>query len=258
MFDFDPRRLEKLAALRESGVEPYPNGQRVTHRLAELIAAGGDKDDVTLKADVTTEFCTAGRLRFKNEMGKAGFARIQDESGRIQIFVRKNDLGDEAFDAIWKKLDLGDWVWARGTLMRTRKGELSLRCTELQLYAKCIESLPDKHKGFTDPEQRQRMRYLDLFINEDTRETFRKRSMIVRGLRSYFDGQGFMEVETCREMLVSVNEFGQSHVLSRRDRTRRLRPLVFGREALGRVADCRNCRSRCRAASASRRQHASR
>lgn len=196
MFDFDPRRLEKLAALRESGVEPYPNGHNVTHRLAELIEAGGDKDDATLKEEVLTEFRIAGRLRFKNEMGKAGFARIQDESGRIQIFVRKNDLGEEAFDAIWKKLDLGDWVWARGTLMRTRKGELSLRCAELQLYAKCIESLPDKHKGFTDPEQRQRMRYLDLFINEDTRETFRKRSMIVRGLRNYFDGQGFMEVET--------------------------------------------------------------
>lgn len=196
MFDFDPRRLEKLAALRESGVEPYPNGHSVTHRLAELIEAGGDMDDATLKETVLTEFRIAGRLRFKNEMGKAGFARIQDGSGRIQIFVRKNDLGEEAFTSVWKKLDLGDWIWARGTLMRTRKGELSLHCAELQLYAKCIESLPDKHKGFTDPEQRQRMRYLDLFINEETRETFRKRSQIVRGVRDYFDSKDFMEVET--------------------------------------------------------------
>ena len=195
MYPFDPKRLEKLDALRELGVEPWPNGLPVDHRLADVIEAGGDKENDELEA-LALEFTVAGRLRFKNEMGKAGFARVQDQSGRLQLFVRKNDLGEETFANVWKKLDLGDWVWARGTLMRTRKGELSLRCSELKLYSKCIESLPDKHKGFNDPDLRQRMRYVDLFVNEQVRDTFVKRSAIVKAIRSYFDDRGFMEVET--------------------------------------------------------------
>ena len=150
MYTFDPKRLEKLAALREAGVEPYPNGfDKPTHTLAELKAIGGEAPNEELQTNETV-FTVAGRLRFKNEMGKAGFARIQDESGRMQLFIRKNDLGEDTFRDVWKKLDLGDWVWARGRLMRTRKGELSLHLSELKLYAKCIESLPDKHKGFND------------------------------------------------------------------------------------------------------------
>ena len=196
MYDFDPKRLEKLATLRESGVEPYPNGfDKPTHTLAQVAELGGERSNEELSAE-STEFIVAGRLRFKNEMGKAGFARIQDGSGRMQLFVRKNDLGEEAFDAVWKKLDLGDWVWARGSLMRTRKGELSLHLTELRLYAKCIESLPDKHHGFNDGEMRQRMRYLDLFVNEDTRKTFALRSAVMRSIRRFFDERAFMEVET--------------------------------------------------------------
>ncbi len=196
MYDFDPKRLEKLAKLRESGVEPYPNDfARPTHTLADVAAVGGERSNEELEQE-STEFIVAGRLRLKNEMGKAGFARIQDESGRLQLFVRKNDLGEELFTTVWKKLDLGDWVWARGRLMRTRKGELSLRLSDLRLYAKCIESLPDKHKGFTDGEMRQRMRYLDLFINEETRRTFKLRSAVVRYTRDFFDQRGFMEVET--------------------------------------------------------------
>ncbi len=196
MYDFDPSRLEKLAKLRESGVEPYPNGfDKPTHSLTQVAGVGGERSNEELEQE-TTEFIVAGRLRFKNEMGKAGFARIQDESGRLQLFVRKNDIGEESFTTVWKKLDLGDWVWARGRLMRTRKGELSIRVAELRLYAKCIESLPDKHKGFTDGEMRQRMRYLDLFINEETRRTFTLRSAVVRHVRNFFDRRGFMEVET--------------------------------------------------------------
>lgn len=196
MYTFDPKRLEKLAALREAGVEPYPNGfDKPTHTLAELKAIGGEAPNEELQTNETV-FTVAGRLRFKNEMGKAGFARIQDQSGRMQLFIRKNDLGEDTFRDVWKKLDLGDWVWARGRLMRTRKGELSLHLSELKLYAKCIESLPDKHKGFNDGEMRQRMRYLDLFINEETRARFALRSAVVRYVRTFFDGRGFMEVET--------------------------------------------------------------
>ena len=196
MYDFDPKRLEKLAALRESGVEPYPNGfDKPSHSLSGLSELGGERSHEDLVAD-KSEFIVAGRLRFKNEMGKAGFARIQDGTGRLQLFLRRNDLGDETFERIWKKLDLGDWVWARGTLMRTRLGELSLHVRELRLYAKCIESLPDKHHGFNDGEMRQRMRYLDLFVNEETRKTFTLRSAVMRSIRRFFDDRGFMEVET--------------------------------------------------------------
>jgi lysyl-tRNA synthetase class 2 len=194
MFEFDPQRLEKLALLREMGIPPYPNGLEVKNALADVVAAGGDRDGEDLDSD-DTEFTVAGRLRFKNEMGKAGFARLQDQSGPLQIYVRKNDLGEDAF-ATWKKLDLGDWVWVQGTMMRTRTGELTLKATSLRLYAKCIESLPDKHHGFTDPEARQRMRYLDLVMNDSTRDTFLARSRIVREIRTFFDSRGYTEVET--------------------------------------------------------------
>ncbi|MCB9759364.1 MAG: lysine--tRNA ligase [Alphaproteobacteria bacterium] len=195
MYEFDPKRLEKLAALRDSGIAPYPNGLPVTHALSDVIEAAGDRPDEVLAED-TRVFTVAGRLRFKNEMGRAGFARIQDQSGRLQIYVRKNLVGPERFADVWKKLDLGDQVWVAGTLMRTRTGELTLKATDIALYAKCLESLPDKHNGFLDPELRRRMRYVDLFMNDDSRETFRLRSAMVRYIRDWFHTHGFMEVET--------------------------------------------------------------
>ncbi len=194
MFEFDPSRVEKIAALREAGIAPYPNGFPVENVLSEVLEAAGDRDNEALEAD-ESRFVVAGRLRFKNEMGKAGFARIQDRSGRLQIYVKKNIIGEEAF-LTWKKLDLGDWVWVRGSLMRTRTGEVTLKAEEIRLYAKCMQSLPDKHKGFTDPESRQRMRYLDLVMNDASRATFLMRSQVVREIRAFFDNRGFVEVET--------------------------------------------------------------
>ncbi|MCB9794152.1 MAG: lysine--tRNA ligase [Alphaproteobacteria bacterium] len=195
MFEFDPRRLEKLAALREAGVAPYPNGFDVTHTHQDVLDAAGERPDEELSEDTST-FSVAGRLRFKREMGKAGFAKLQDGSGILQIYVKKDLVGPEAFAEVWKKLDLGDQVWVTGTLMRTRTGEVSLKATGIALYAKCLESLPDKHHGFQDPEARRRMRYLDLFMNEDSRETFRLRSAMMSYIRRWFEDRGFMEVET--------------------------------------------------------------
>ncbi len=194
MYAFDDTRLEKLDALREAGIEPYPKALPVHHTLADVVAAAGELPDEDLQG-IETVFTVAGRLRFKNEMGKAGFARLQDPSGRLQVYVKKNVVGPENF-AAWKKLDLGDLVHVSGRLMRTRTGEVTLKATALRLNAKCIASLPDKHKGFTDGEQRQRMRYLDLMMNDATRETFRRRAAIVRGTRDFFEARGFMEVET--------------------------------------------------------------
>jgi lysyl-tRNA synthetase, class II len=194
MFNFQKERIEKLNRLRESGIQPYPHGIHISHSSHEVLALIGDRTKEELNEDIT-EVVVSGRLMFKNEMGKAGFARIQDDTSVLQIYIRKNSVGDAAFD-LWKKLDLGDHVWFRGTLMRTGKGEPSLKAVELKLAAKCIESLPDKHKGLSDTETRARQRYLDLFINAQAKETFRRRSQIVSYIRRYFESRQFMEVET--------------------------------------------------------------
>ena len=195
MFEFDGKRLEKLEALRAAGVDPYPHGLRVTHTLAAVAELAGERPGEELAAD-PTEVQIAGRVLFKNEMGKAGFARLQDRSGRMQVYLRKDEIGEDAFRDIWKKLDLGDHIWGRGRLMRTKTGETSVHLSELRLAAKCINSLPDKHKGLHDPEFRNRHRYVDLFVNEESREVFLRRSRIVRAIRNFFEARDFVEVET--------------------------------------------------------------
>ncbi len=195
MYEFDARRLQKLDVLRDSGVTPFPHNLRVSHTTAEVLALIGDRTDASLSAD-ETEVTFAGRLMFKNEMGKVGFARLQDRTGRLQVFVRKNSLPEGVFNQVWKKLDTGDHVWVRGRMMRTRTGEATVRASELVLAAKCIANLPDKHKGATDPEFRNRHRYVDLFINPESRETFKLRSKVVRAVRDFFEARDFVEVET--------------------------------------------------------------
>ena len=194
MFDFDARRTDKLDALREAGQEPYPHGLHVEHTAVEVLALIGDRPEEELSAD-PSRVTVGGRLMFKNEMGKAGFARIQDRSGRIQIYIKKNVVGEDAF-AAWKRLDLGDHVVVTGGFMRTRTGEPTIAAESLVLASKCIASLPDKHKGVEDREFRARHRYVDLFINEWSREVFIKRSRIVRGIRDFFEARDYLEVET--------------------------------------------------------------
>jgi lysyl-tRNA synthetase class 2 len=191
---FEARRLEKLDVLGELGIAPYPHNLRTTHSTAQVLELIGEREGPELDAD-ETEVVVAGRLLFKNEMGKAGFGRFQDRAGRIQFFVRKNTIGEEAFQ-VWKKLDNGDHVWVRGRLMRTRTGEPTVKALELRLAAKCIATLPDKHKGATDPEFRNRHRYVDLFVNQDSRETFQRRSKVVRAVRDFFEARDYVEVET--------------------------------------------------------------
>ena len=195
-FEFDEKRLEKLSSLAEAGHPPYPHGLQVSHSLEDVVALIGDRPDAELQADPTV-VTVAGRLLFKNEMGKAGFGRVQGPGGErlLQFYIRKNDVSEASFD-VWKKLDMGDHVWFTGRFMRTRTGEPSVAVTELRLAAKCIASLPDKHKGLTDPEFRNRHRYVDLFIHPEHREVFLKRSRIVRCIRDLLEGQGFVEVET--------------------------------------------------------------
>ena len=195
MYPFDPERLDKLAALRADGVEPYPHGLHVTHTAAEALALVGEREAAELDAD-PTEITVAGRVMAKNEMGKAGFARLQDRSGRVQVYIKKNVIGDDAFASVWKRLDLGDHLHVTGTLMRTRTGEPTIAAKAITLAGKCITSLPDKWKGISDTEFRYRHRYVDLFMDDESRTTFQRRSEIIRRIRGFFEARDYLEVET--------------------------------------------------------------
>ena len=212
MFTFDPDWLQKVEELRNDGVRPYPDASdfQITHLSTELFEAVGDlenPDDANLGT-----VRVAGRVMFRNKMGRAMFTRIQDRGlatvdstdkdgntvklgGRFQVYIREDRVGEEAFSSL-KKLDIGDFIWAEGHLFRTRTGELTLKATQCVLASKIMNSFPDRWNSLTDIQTRSRQRYVDLFMNEDTRTTFRKRSQIVKYVRQFFEEREFMEVET--------------------------------------------------------------
>ena len=176
-------RRAKLASLRDEGVA-FPNAYRREALAADLTAAHGDKDKPELEAaQIPTKI--AGRIVLRRIMGKASFATIQDGSGRIQAYLRKQDL-PEGLYAQFKTWDLGDIVGIEGHLFKTNTGELSVHATDAVLLTKALRPLPDKHKGLTDTEQRYRQRYLDLIANPEVKETFVKRAGIVSAIRGYF------------------------------------------------------------------------
>ena len=146
MYEFDADRIAKVRALQADGVPTWPAGFPVTHSAAAVRALHAALPEGTELAEVGTDLCLAGRLMFKNEMGKAGFGRILDGSGRIQFYLRRDDVGEATFN-LWKRLDLGDIVGLRGGLMVTRTGELSVHVCELTLLSKCVRSMPDKFHG---------------------------------------------------------------------------------------------------------------
>jgi lysyl-tRNA synthetase class 2 len=191
---FDQRRQEKLASLRAEGIDPFPRAEAVPHTTADLLAWGAGRSEEEIAA-ASPRFTLAGRLMARNEMGKAGFAMLQDRAGRAQIYLRKDVLGDEAF-SLWKRLDLGDVVRVSGVLMLTRRGDLTLRADSLALATKCLRSLPDKWKGLTDTEFRHRHRYVDLMMNPEVRRGFELRTRIIKEVRRFFDERGYLEVET--------------------------------------------------------------
>ena len=185
------RRREKLAALREAG-DPYPNDFRPTATAADVRGECERLDDDALAA---RRFRIAGRMMTRRVMGKASFAHLQDGSGRLQLYVRRDDLPDGAYRD-FRRWDVGDLVGAEGAAFRTRTGELSLRVDTLRLLAKALRPLPEKFHGLTDRETRYRRRYLDLIMNEGARETFRTRARVVEFVRRFFLERGFLEVET--------------------------------------------------------------
>ena len=186
-------RRQKLAALRAEG-QAFPNDFRRTALAADLHARHAADDNAKLEP-AAIEVAVAGRLMLKRVMGKACFGTLQDMSGRIQLYVTLDGVGAAALDA-FKRLDLGDILGARGTLFRTKTGELSVKCSEVRLLSKSLRPLPEKFHGMTDMEQRYRQRYVDLITNAQSRDVFVKRSQIVQAIREFFVARGYLEVET--------------------------------------------------------------
>ncbi len=187
-------RLKKCEDLAEAGVPAYPNDITVSHQAAEILEKFADLDRDALEGNTET-FQVAGRMMSSRHFGKAGFAHLKDTSGKIQIFFEKQGLSEEEFK-LFKKSDIGDFYWVEGSPMRTKTGELSLRAHKVRLVTKALHPLPEKWHGLTDVEQRYRQRYVDLIVNDQVQEVFRKRSQIVSQIRNYFIERNFLEVET--------------------------------------------------------------
>ena len=186
-------RREKLKAIREQGVA-FPNDFKPEHAAQSLHDSYDSIESEELESQAL-DVAIAGRMMLKRVMGKASFATVQDKSGRIQVFITKENIGDETYDA-FKKWDLGDIIAARGTLFKTKTGELSVKVSELHLLTKSLRPLPEKFHGLADQETKYRQRYVDLIVSEDTRKTFVARSKIVAAIRAFMLGHEFLEVET--------------------------------------------------------------
>jgi lysyl-tRNA synthetase, class II len=189
-------RRAKLTALRGEGGIAFPNDFRRDEYAGDLQTQFADAETWTAEALEAKgqRVAIAGRILLKRVMGKASFVQIQDESGRIQLFLQANVLG-EVYDA-FKGWDVGDIVGAQGTLTRTKTGELSVKADVLRLLTKSLRPLPDKFHGLADVEQRYRQRYVDLIVSPEAREVFVKRSKIIRAMRAWLDARRFLEVET--------------------------------------------------------------
>ena len=188
------QRREKAQALADAGVILFSNTFKAPQPIVEILPRG----EVLAPESHETDgglYRVAGRIMSLRKFGKAAFFHIQDESGRIQVYARKDLLGDDAF-TIFKKWDVGDIVGVVGTLFKTKTGELSVEASELQMITKSLRPLPEKFHGLTDTETRYRQRYVDLIVNPEVRDTFRKRMEIIRLIREFLANRGFMEVET--------------------------------------------------------------
>ena len=186
------QRRRKVDALWEAGVNPYPNDFKPLNTSADIQAAYGDKEQFDA-SDVV--FVVAGRIMARRSFGKAAFIQLQDRKGRIQIYVKKDEIGEAAF-TLFETFDIGDIVGVSGYPFRTKTGELSLHAASLRLLVKSLLPLPEKFHGLTDIETRYRQRYVDLIVNPEVREIFIKRSRIVNLIRSFMTARDFLEVET--------------------------------------------------------------
>jgi len=186
-------RRAKLKALREQGIA-FPNDCRRAHLAADLHREHGSKSNEELEP-AQLQVSVAGRMMLKRVMGKASFATIQDVSGRIQLYITRDDVGEALYEQ-FKHWDLGDIVCASGVLFRTRTGEPSIKASQIRLLTKSLRPLPEKFHGLADQEQRYRQRYLDLITNPDAQRVFKVRSRTIQAIREFFVARGYLEVET--------------------------------------------------------------
>lgn len=187
-------RREKLRQIESLGQKTYPNSFSSSHNVPELRRLFEPKDREALESE-HIEVRVAGRLMAIRPQGKAGFAHLQQGGERLQLYIRKDAVGDAGFE-LFKLLDLGDHIGVSGYLFRTRTGELTVHVESITFLAKAMLALPEKFHGLADVELRYRRRYIDLFMNSGVREVFLKRAQILRSIRAYFDARGYMEVET--------------------------------------------------------------
>ncbi len=181
-------KRDKLEEFKAKGKDPFQIMKYdVSHHSADILENYEELED--------TEVTVAGRIMTKRVMGKASFCHIQDLKGRIQSYVRRDDIGQDSYKD-FKKYDIGDIVGIKGTVFKTKTEEISIHANEVTLFSKSLQILPEKFHGLKDTDIRYRQRYVDLMMNPEVKETFIKRSQIVREIRNYLDGQGFMEVET--------------------------------------------------------------
>ena len=186
------QRRRKVDTLWEAGINPYPNDFKPQHTSADIVATYGDTEQL----DASNEnLVVAGRILARRSFGKAAFIQLQDRKGRIQLYVKKDEIGDEAF-ANFESFDIGDIVGAEGYPFRTKTGELSLHARSIRLLVKSLHPLPEKFHGLTDVETRYRQRYVDLIVNPEVRELFIKRSRIINLIRTFMTDRDFLEVET--------------------------------------------------------------
>ena len=181
-------RRQKLQKLIDAGENPYEiTRYEVTHRSKEIIASFDSLEG--------KEVSIAGRMTSRRVMGKASFAHLLDGEGDIQIYVRRDDIGEEPY-AAFKQDDIGDILGVKGTVFRTQTGEISVHATEVKLLCKSLKVLPEKYHGLVDTDLRYRQRYVDMIVNPEVRDTFRKRSRIIAAVREFLDGRGYIEVDT--------------------------------------------------------------
>ncbi|MDO5044479.1 MAG: lysine--tRNA ligase [Coriobacteriia bacterium] len=190
----DPRlvRQRKRSELYDQGYDPYGHAFTVTAHTSELEEKYADLANGESTED---EYIVAGRIMAIRNQGKIAFIVIKDETGELQLFTRINTLGEEAFEFV-KNLDMGDWIGATGTILRTKRGQLSLLPNKVELLSKALRPLPEKFHGLSDKETRYRQRYVDLIVNDDVREVFQKRFKILSAIRHKMESLGFLEVET--------------------------------------------------------------
>ena len=192
------QRRKKANELAELNVDLYANDFKPTHHISEVLSSVSANEvaaDIEDGQNIRASFKVAGRILAMRKFGKASFLHIQDDSGRMQIYVKKDAVGEE-FYAQFKKWDIGDIVGFKGKLFKTKTGELTLQADTIKLITKSLRPLPEKFHGLTDVEMRYRQRYVDLIVNPEVRDTFRKRIEIIRLLREFLSNRGFLEVET--------------------------------------------------------------